>query len=181
MGDGAVDRDRDEEKRRSQDPETWQVGRFARDKPGELSCRALAEMTSAIQTALGYPKAISAWFDQRRGLALGIAMSGVGLGGFVIPQLANVLIERVGWRGAYVYLALMTLAIAFPAVALWIREPRPGEGERNAAVAAIGQWAVDRVGDATGLATRCVRAYRARRPRGSTRPMHRGDTVSRRE
>src|SRR5260370_4150881 len=108
VGDGAVDRDRDEEKRRSQDPETWQVGRFARDKPGELSCRALAEMTSAIQTALGYPKAISAWVDQRCGLALGIAMSGVGLGGFVIPQLANVLIERVGWRGAYVYLALMT-------------------------------------------------------------------------
>ncbi len=43
------------------------------------------------------------------------------------------LIERVGWRGAYVALALMTLAIAFPAVALWIREPRPGEGERHAA------------------------------------------------
>src|SRR6516165_8967115 len=41
---------------------------------------ALAEMTSAIQTPLGYAKAISAWFDRRRGLALGIAMSGVGLG-----------------------------------------------------------------------------------------------------
>ncbi len=97
---------------------------------------ALAEMTSAIQTPIGYAKAISAWFDRRRGLALGIAMSGVGLGGFVIPQLANVLIARVGWRGAYVCLGLLTLAIAFPAVALWIREPRPREGERRAAVAA---------------------------------------------
>jgi predicted MFS family arabinose efflux permease len=96
---------------------------------------ALAEMTSAIQTPLGYAKAISAWFDRRRGLALGIAMSGVGLGGFVIPQLANALIERVGWRGAYVCLALLTLAIAFPAVALWIREPQAGEGERHAAIA----------------------------------------------
>jgi MFS family permease len=57
---------------------------------------ALAEMTSAIQTPLGYAKAISAWFDRRRGLALGIAMSGLGLGGFVIPQLANILIERIG-------------------------------------------------------------------------------------
>jgi len=96
---------------------------------------ALAEMTSAIQTPVGYAKAISAWFDRRRGLALGIAMSGVGLGGFVMPQLANILIERVGWRGAYVCLGLLTLAIAFPAVALWIREPRPGEGERHGAVA----------------------------------------------
>ncbi|MBV8090586.1 MAG: MFS transporter [Alphaproteobacteria bacterium] len=95
---------------------------------------ALAEAASAIQTPLGYAKAIAAWFDPRRGLALGIAMSGVGLGGFVIPQLANLLIGTVGWRGAYVILAALTFVIAFPAVALWIREPRPGEGEHRAAV-----------------------------------------------
>lgn len=99
---------------------------------------ALAEMTSAIQTPLGYAKAISAWFDPRRGLALGIALAGVGLGGSLIPQLANTLITHVGWRGAYASLALLTLAIAFPAVALWIREPRPGEGERRLAAAARG-------------------------------------------
>ncbi len=97
---------------------------------------ALAETASAIQTPLGYAKAIAAWFDPRRGLALGIAMSGVGLGGFVIPQLANFLIGEVGWRGTYVCLAVLTFAIAFPAVALWIREPQPGEGERHLVVAA---------------------------------------------
>jgi predicted MFS family arabinose efflux permease len=99
---------------------------------------AVAEMTSAIQTPLGYTKAIAAWFDPRRGLALGIALAGVGLGGSIVPQLANFLIERVGWRGAYASLALLTLVIAFPAVALWIREPRPGEGEGHAALAAGG-------------------------------------------
>jgi hypothetical protein len=62
---------------------------------------ALAEMTSAIQTPLGYTKAISAWFDPRRGLALGIALAGVRLGGAVIPQLANALIERVGLARVY--------------------------------------------------------------------------------
>ena len=97
---------------------------------------ALAEGASAIQTPIGYAKAIAAWFDRRRGLALGIAMSGVGLGGFVMPQLAEALIERVGWRGAYASLGLLTLLVAFPAVALWIREPLPGEGEfRGASVA----------------------------------------------
>src|SRR5215813_2033765 len=90
---------------------------------------ALAEAASAIQTPIGYAKAISAWFDRRRGLALGIAMSGVGLGGFIMPQLAEALIERVGWRGAYASLGLLTFLVAFPAVALWIREPLPGEGE----------------------------------------------------
>src|SRR5260370_29416186 len=97
---------------------------------------ALAEGASAIQTPIGYAKAIAAWFDRRRGLALGIAMSGIGLGGFVMPQLAEALIERVGWRGAYASLGLLTLVIAFPAVAIWIREPRLGEGEHHALVSA---------------------------------------------
>jgi len=92
---------------------------------------ALAEGTSAIQTPIGYAKAIAAWFDRRRGLALGIAMGGVGLGGFVMPQLAEALIGRFTWRGAYFGLALLTAVVALPAVALWIREPRPGEGERG--------------------------------------------------
>ena len=92
---------------------------------------ALAEGAGAIQTPLGYAKAIAAWFDRRRGLALGIAMSGIGFGGFVMPQLAQYLIDHVGWRGAYASLGLLTLVVAFPAVALWIREPRPGEGERG--------------------------------------------------
>ncbi|HEX5318550.1 MAG TPA: MFS transporter [Stellaceae bacterium] len=92
---------------------------------------SLAEMFSAIQTPIAYAKAISAWFDRRRGLALGIAMSGVGIGAFVVPQLSRYLIATIGWRGAYGVLAALTVAVAFPAVALFIREPQPGEGERR--------------------------------------------------
>jgi predicted MFS family arabinose efflux permease len=110
------------------------VGRSPASLPVFILLFAAAEGASAVQTPLGYAKAIAAWFDRRRGLALGIAMSGVGLGGFVMPQLAQELIDRVGWRGAYPVLALLTLAVAFPVVALWIREPQPGEGERRAPV-----------------------------------------------
>jgi MFS family permease len=99
---------------------------------------ALAEATSAVQTPIGYAKAIAAWFDRRRGLALGIAMGGVGLGGFVMPQLAETLIERFTWRGAYVGLALLTAVVALPAVGLWIREPRSGEGERGGLMTVTG-------------------------------------------
>ena len=111
---------------------------------------ALTEAASAIQTPIGYAKAIAAWFDRRRGLALGVAMSGVGLGGFIMPQLAQALIDRVGWRGTYPILGLLTLAIAFPLVALWIREPRPGEGERRTLGAS----------DLTGLTVRAAAATR---------------------
>ena len=92
----------------------------------------LTNIAGAIQTPLSYTKAISAWFDRRRGLALGIALAGVGFGAMVVPQFANYFIARLGWRGAYVVLGIMVAAIAFPAVALWVREPLPGEGERPA-------------------------------------------------
>jgi predicted MFS family arabinose efflux permease len=92
---------------------------------------ALTSISSEVQCPLGYTKALAAWFDRRRGLALGISMAGVGLGAMVVPQIAQALIASIGWRGAYACLGLLMLAIAFPAVALWIREPRPGEGEHR--------------------------------------------------
>jgi MFS family permease len=84
---------------------------------------ALAGTMSSVQTPLPYAKAISAWFDDRRGLALGVAMAGVGLGAIIMPQIARTLIDRAGWRGAYVGLGAITFAVAFPAVALVVREP----------------------------------------------------------
>jgi MFS family permease len=92
---------------------------------------ALTSIAGAIQTPLGYTKAISAWFDRRRGIALGAALAGVGLGGMIIPQLANYLIGQFGWRGAYMILGGLVLVVAFPVVGLFVREPQPGEGERH--------------------------------------------------
>jgi MFS family permease len=95
----------------------------------------IVSIAGAIQTPLGYTKAIAAWFDRRRGLALGIAMAGVGIGGMIVPQVAQRLIAQLGWRGAYASLGVLVLLVALPAVGLWVREPRPGEGERRAATA----------------------------------------------
>jgi MFS family permease len=75
------------------------------------------------QGPLGYAKCVSAWFDDRRGLALGVTMSGIGLGAALVPQYAQWLIGSFGWRTAYVGLGLLTLMIAFPAVFLFISEP----------------------------------------------------------
>jgi MFS family permease len=98
---------------------------------------AMTSIAGAIQTPLGYTKAVSAWFDRRRGLALGCTLAGVGIGGMVIPQVANYAIGQLGWRGAYMVLGGLVLAIAFPAVALFVREPQRGEGERHDAHLAV--------------------------------------------
>jgi MFS family permease len=84
----------------------------------------IAGLAGAGQSPLNYAKAISAWFENQRGLALGIAMSGVGIGVALMPQLARVLISSFGWRGGYVGLGVATLVVGFPAVALFVREPR---------------------------------------------------------
>lgn len=96
----------------------------------------LAGLASTIQSPLPYAKSVAAWFDRRRGLALGVAMAGVGLGGFVVPQVTSAVINGFGWRGGYAFLGALTIVIAFPAVALWVREPLPGEGERHAVAGA---------------------------------------------
>ena len=55
--------------------------------------------------------AVQRWFVRRRGFASGLAVSGIGVGTLVMPPLASLLIESLGWRGAYLALgALAALA-----------------------------------------------------------------------
>src|SRR5258707_5968709 len=84
---------------------------------------AITAVLGAGQGPLGYAKCVSAWFDDRRGLALGVTMSGIGLGAALIPQYTQFLIGNLGWRVAYLGLGLLTLVVAFPAVFLFICQP----------------------------------------------------------
>jgi len=69
-----------------------------------------------------YGNIVSHWFDQRRGLALGLTMLGIGLGAMVIPSFAQQLIARFGWRTAYTVLGGGVLLVAIPVVAAFLRE-----------------------------------------------------------
>jgi MFS family permease len=69
-----------------------------------------------------YSNVISHWFDKRRGLALGLAMVGLGLSTFIMPSLAQTLITTGGWRQAYIVIGLMVMVVAIPVVALFLTE-----------------------------------------------------------
>jgi MFS family permease len=69
-----------------------------------------------------YGNLVSHWFDRRRGLALGLMMTGLGSGAMMIPSFAQQLITKFGWRTAYTALGCGVLLIAFPAVAAFLRE-----------------------------------------------------------
>ena len=88
-----------------------------------MALMALTGITGAAQGPIGYQKSIAHFFHRNRGLATGLAMSGVGIGTALIPPFAQFLIVRFGWRAGYLGLAGVLLAIALPAVIWWVREP----------------------------------------------------------
>jgi MFS family permease len=69
--------------------------------------------------------AVSGWFLVRRNIALGIAASGIGVGTLVTAPIAAELIRRLGWREAYV--AMAVIATALLCVSAWLIEPPPIE------------------------------------------------------
>ncbi|MBI3964330.1 MAG: MFS transporter, partial [Chloroflexi bacterium] len=63
------------------------------------------------------------WFVRRRGLAMSLAFSGVGVGSIVLLPLLQTLIERVGWRVACWSLGLLVLALLAPLNLLLRKRP----------------------------------------------------------
>ena len=66
---------------------------------------------------------VSGWFDRRRAAALGVAVSGIGVGTLVGPPLANRLIEEYGWRSTYRIFAVIAVVGLLIAAALVARAP----------------------------------------------------------
>jgi MFS family permease len=96
------------------------------------AARSLLEVYAAYGLGVGlgvgcaYVPAIGAvqrWFVRRRGFASGLAVSGIGVGTLLMPPLASLLIQMLGWRGAY--LALGGLAAAIGAGSAMLIENDP--------------------------------------------------------
>lgn len=67
---------------------------------------------------------VSRWFDRRgpRGLAIGIAYAGTGIGILALAPLIERVIAIAGWRPAYLLLAGLALLVALPLSLLLLRD-----------------------------------------------------------
>lgn len=63
------------------------------------------------------------WFVEKRGLALGIAQSGLGIGIMLIPPLVGTLIFSFGWRHACMILGALVFAVLFTTARFMIGHP----------------------------------------------------------
>jgi MFS family permease len=66
---------------------------------------------------LAYSRPLSTWFQERRGMAFALLMSGGAVGAMILPVIAQALIGIVGWRNAFALLGAMVLVVGLPLAA----------------------------------------------------------------
>lgn len=65
---------------------------------------------------------VSKWFDRRRGLVIGIASAGLGVGPLIMAPVASYIISIADWRFAYLLMSL-TAALIIPAALFMKQKP----------------------------------------------------------
>ena len=86
---------------------------------------------------VSYSAILAHWFEKKRGLASGIAVSGMGLGTFLFVPLSQYLISAYGWRDTFIIQSVLSLLILLPLNFFWLRHkpedlgllPDGGKGE----------------------------------------------------
>jgi len=66
---------------------------------------------------------ISRWFIEKRGMAIGITLAGVGLGTLALSPFAQFLISSFDWRSSYLIIAGVFLVIGLPVSRLMRLQP----------------------------------------------------------
>ncbi|MDA0733235.1 MAG: MFS transporter [Chloroflexi bacterium] len=64
---------------------------------------------------------VAKWFRRNRGKALAVAATGLGVGGVILLPVTQWLIDWLGWRGAWVVLAIIFMSLSMPIAALFLR------------------------------------------------------------
>ncbi len=77
-----------------------------------------------------YSAILAHWFEKKRGLASGIALSGMGLGTFSMVPLSQSFISIWGWRTTFIITGGLVLILLLPLNALFLRH-KPQELGQN--------------------------------------------------
>ena len=71
---------------------------------------------------ISYTRVVVGWFQDNRGLALGMIMAGAGIAGTFVPLYTGWWVENHGWRDAYLGLAALPILITLPIVFFFLKE-----------------------------------------------------------
>lgn len=90
-----------------------------------LAITFLLAVAAAGANLIAYNRVIVRHFSAKRGLALGMAMTGTVIGATLAPPIIVRVIAGYGWRAGYLALALAALLLTGVAAALLRRESKP--------------------------------------------------------
>ena len=79
--------------------------------------RALGQGSLSINCIL----LVNQWFVSRRGRAIGLMTLGAVISTALLPPFVRILIDSIGWRGAYAVLGVAVIALIVPVVLLIVR------------------------------------------------------------
>src|ERR1700736_4570007 len=95
------------------------------------------------------------WFNRRRGLAIGLAFAGVGIGSVTLLPWVQLMIEQTGWRTACTAMGIMILVVLAPINLLLRKRPQDVglEPDGDAALSASAAKPVSNIVDPVWAAT----------------------------
>jgi MFS family permease len=88
-------------------------------------------ITVATSGAITLSACVIPWFSRHRGAAVSIALTGSNAVGALVPLVAATLISELGWRMAYLSLALGALALCYPILLFGFREKHVSPSVRD--------------------------------------------------
>jgi predicted MFS family arabinose efflux permease len=86
---------------------------------------ALVGLCSGASNSIPYSIAIVRSFDDQRGLALGLMVTGTGIGATLIPLYTNYVMANYGWRAGFMGIGILVAVVTLPALAFMVRVPPP--------------------------------------------------------
>ncbi len=90
---------------------------------------ALVQVGTAIISAIGVPLLVNSWFKNNKGMAMGLAFSGGGIGNIFLQQIAARLLTNpdIGYSKAYFIFGMISLVVSIPVSLFLVKLPKGPE------------------------------------------------------
>ncbi|MEG0857261.1 MAG: conjugated bile salt MFS transporter [Terrisporobacter sp.] len=87
---------------------------------------AIVQVGTAIISAIGVPLLVNSWFKNNKGIAMGIAFSGGGIGNIFLQQIAARLLTNpaIGYSKAYFIFGMISMAVGIPVALFLVKLPK---------------------------------------------------------
>lgn len=91
------------------------------------ACIFALSVAGCCTTPLVWTRGVATWFVEKRGLALGLTLTGTGVAGILVPIVLGSMVDKYDWRAAYVLMAVAAALAIIPASLFFFENGRqPG-------------------------------------------------------